>query len=59
MKNIGDYHNLYVQSDVLSGIDILEDFRYTCLKTYNLDPGKNYSALGLVWIAVLKNVTLN
>lgn len=46
MKNTGDYHDLYVQSDVLSWIDILENFRYTCLKTYNLDPTKNYSALG-------------
>ena len=46
MKNIGDYHGLYVWSDILSWIDIFENFTYTCLKIYNLDPAKNYSAPG-------------
>ena len=40
IKNLGEYHDLYVQSDTLSLTDVFENFRNMCLKIYELDPAK-------------------
>ena len=37
-KNLGDYHDLYLYSDVTSLADVFEKFRDTCLNHYNSDP---------------------
>ena len=37
-KNLGDYHDLYVQSDTLLLVDVFENFRNVCIKVYELDP---------------------
>ena len=37
-KNLGSYHDLYVQSDYLLLADVFEEFRDQCLKIYDLDP---------------------
>ena len=37
-KNLGDYHNLYVQSDTLLLADVFENFRNKCIEIYELDP---------------------
>ena len=47
MKNLGEYHNLYVQSDTLLLADVHENFRNTCLEKYQLDPVYFVSAPGL------------
>ena len=47
-KNLGDYHDLYVQSDTLLLADVFEKFRNTCIEEYELDPAHFLSALGLV-----------
>ena len=36
--NLGDYHDLYVQSNTLLSADIFENVRSMCLKIYELDP---------------------
>ena len=51
---IGEYHDLYVQSDTLLLADVFEHFRDMCIKVYGLDPAYFLSALGLAWQACLK-----
>ena len=53
-KNLGDYHDLYVQSDTLLLADIFENFRNMCIRIYELDPAHFLSAPGLAWQACLK-----
>ena len=50
-KNLGDYHDLYVQSDTLLLDDLLENFRNKCIEIYKLDPAHFVSAPGLAWQA--------
>ena len=38
LNKLGDYHDLYVQSDTLLLADVFENFRDMCLKEYELDP---------------------
>ena len=54
IKNLGEYHDLYVQSHTLLLADIFENFRNMCLEIYELDSAKFLSAPGLAWQAVLK-----
>ena len=54
MNNLGNYHDLYVQSDTLLLADIFENFRNVSLKTYGLDPAYFVSLPGLAWHACLK-----
>ena len=54
IKNFGEYHDLYVQSDTLLLTDVFESFRNMCIKVYGLDPVDFLSAPGLAWQACLK-----
>ena len=49
-KNIGNYHNLYFQSDTLLLADMFENFRNKCIEIYELDPTHLLSAHGLTRI---------
>ena len=53
-KNLGDYHDLYVQSDTLLLADVFENFRNKCIDIYELDPAHFLSTSGLAWRACLK-----
>ena len=53
LKNIGDYRDLYVQSDTLLFADVFENFRNKCIKMYELDPAHFLSAPGLISTASL------
>ena len=55
LNNLGDYHDLYVQSDTLLA-DVFENFRDMCLKEYELDPAHFLSLPGLAWQACLKKL---
>ena len=53
-KNLGDYHDLYVQKDTLLLADVFENFRNKCIEIYELDPAHFLSSPGLAWQACLK-----
>ena len=53
-KNLGDYHDLYVQSDTLLLADVFENFRNMFIKVYEFDRANFLSAPGLVWQDCLK-----
>ena len=53
-KNLGDYHDLYVQSDTLLLADVFQYFRNMCIKVYELDTAHFLSAPGLAWQVCLK-----
>ncbi|CAB4010357.1 Gastrula zinc finger [Paramuricea clavata] len=54
MKTMRDYHDLYLETDVLLLADVFENFRKTCLENYKLDPAHYISAPSLSWDAFLK-----
>ena len=54
IKNVGKYHDLYVQTDTLQLAEIFENFRKACNKKYQLDPAHFVSAPALAWQACLK-----
>ena len=58
LKNIGEYHDLYVQSDTLLLADVFEKFRNTCIKVYERDPAHFLSLPGLAWQACLKKTNI-
>ena len=55
IKNLGEYHDLYLKTDVLLLVDVFEKFvEIICLKYYKLDPCYYFSSPGLSWDAMLK-----
>ena len=54
LKNMGEYHDLYLKSDILLLADVFEEFRSVCLENYQLDPAWYYTSPGLAWDAALK-----
>ena len=54
IKNLGEHHDLYIQSDTLLLADVFGNFRNMCLEIYELNPAKFLSAPGLAWQAALK-----
>ena len=58
LENLGDYHDLYVQSDTLLLADVFNNFRDMCIKDYELDPAHFLSLPGLAWQACLKKTNI-
>ena len=54
IKNLGEYHDLYVHFDTLLLADGFENFRDKCIEIYELDPAHFLSAPGLAWQTCLK-----
>ena len=54
VNTMGDYHDLYLKSDILLLADIFENFRKTCLRYCKLDPVHCFTSPGLSWDALVK-----
>ncbi|GBN65966.1 hypothetical protein AVEN_48057-1 [Araneus ventricosus] len=55
IKNMGEYTDLYVKSDVHLSADIFENFRDLCMNTYTLDPAWYFTPPGLSWAPEMRN----
>ena len=49
LKNVGDYHDLYLETDVILLANVFESFRRVCIENYGLDPAQllHSSRIGL------------
>ena len=54
IKNLGEYHDLYVKIDAFLLANAFEKFRDKCTEIYGLDPSYFYTAPGLAWQACFK-----
>ena len=54
LKDLGEYHDLYVQSDTLLLADVFENFTDKYIEIYEIDPAHFLSASGLTWQVCLK-----
>ena len=52
--NLGEYHDLYLRTDVILLANVFKSFRKVCLDNYGLDPAHFYTAPGLAGKACLK-----
>ena len=59
IKNLGEYHDSYVQSDTLLLADVFKNFRDKCIEIYKLNPAHFFSSPGLVWQGCLKKTEVN
>ena len=59
IRNLGEYHDLYVQTDASLLADVFGKFRDSCIEIYGLDPSHFLSAPGLAWQACLKKANMN
>ena len=51
IRNVGEYHDLYLQTDMILLSNVFETFTSTCLQHYGLDPAHFYTS---PWQACLK-----
>ena len=54
LSSMGEYHDLYLKSDILLLADVFENFRKACQQYYELDPAHYFTTPGLSWDAMLK-----
>ena len=55
IRDLGDYHDLYLRTDVVLLANVYKAFRDTCSRHYKLDPAHFYTSPGLAWKACLKH----
>ena len=55
IHNLGDYHDLYLRTDMILLANVYEAFRDTCLQHHKLDAVHFYTSPGLAWKACLKH----
>ena len=54
LKDMGEYHDLYLKCDVLLLCDVFEAFRNVSMEIYGIDPAHCYTSPGLSWQSCLK-----
>ncbi|XP_077272782.1 uncharacterized protein LOC143903198 [Temnothorax americanus] len=54
VRDLGEYSDLYLKTDVLLLADIFENFRDTCMASYGLDPTYYYTLPRYTWDAMLR-----
>ena len=58
INNLGEYHHLYLRTDVILLAKVFKTFRKVCLDNYGLDPAHFYTAPRLAWKAFLKKTKI-
>ena len=58
INNLGEYHDLYLRTDVILLANVFESFRKVYLDNYGLDSAHFYTAPGLAWKACLKKTKI-
>eukprot|EP01048_Picozoa_sp_COSAG05_P023417 COSAG05_NODE_5063_length_1274_cov_0.869787_2_plen_330_part_00 len=53
-SHLGDYHDLYMKTDVLLLADVFENFRQICMESYELDPAHYFTTPNFAWDAMPK-----
>ena len=59
IKNLGEYHNLYVQVDKLLPTDVFENFGKKCIERNEPEPAHFVYAPELAWQAAFKKLRCN
>jgi hypothetical protein len=59
IKDMGEYHDLYLKTDVLLLADVFETFRKTSMNYYKLDPCHYLTSPALSWDAMLLMTEVN
>ena len=54
LKNMGEYYDLYLKSDILLLANVLKNFRKTRMQYSKLGPCHYFTSPGLSWDAMLK-----
>ncbi|CAH1170794.1 unnamed protein product [Phaedon cochleariae] len=54
-KDLGQYVDLYMKTDIMLLADVFEQFRSSCHNTYGLDPAHYFTLPGFTWDAMLKH----
>ena len=54
VRNLGEYHDLYLLTDIILLSNVFEKFREVCMENYGLDPTHFCTAPALAWQACLK-----
>ena len=57
IKNLGEYHDLHLQSYALLLADAFESFRNMCLEIYELDPGFFFYCIRISMTSSLKKIS--
>ena len=53
IRHLGQYHDLYLRTDVFLLTDVFDNFRDLCLEYYGLDPAHYFTLPSFAWDAML------